>query len=62
MKAEKIFVDQACLKLLKRHYAEARNIIGKPMTDVLGIPAKVSQYAIGNRETGTCEVRIIDRR
>lgn len=32
-----IFVDQPCLRLLKRHHNEARTIIGKPVHEVLGI-------------------------
>jgi serine/threonine protein kinase len=40
MLGQVIFVDQTCLKLMKRHYAEARNIIGKPITEVLGISQK----------------------
>ena len=31
-----IFVDGQCLKILKRHHNEARNIIGKPLYHVLG--------------------------
>jgi hypothetical protein len=40
MLGQVIFVDQTCLKLLKRHYADARHIIGKSMTEVLGLPPK----------------------
>lgn len=37
MLGQVIFVDQPCLRLLKRHHNEARNIIGKPLSDVLSI-------------------------
>lgn len=40
MLGQVIFVDQSCLKLLKRHHAEARQLIGKALADVLNIPAK----------------------
>ncbi|MFN8372779.1 MAG: protein kinase [Anaerolineae bacterium] len=46
MLGQVIFVDQTCLKLLKRHYAEARTIIGKPITEVLGISAKESEQLL----------------
>jgi tRNA A-37 threonylcarbamoyl transferase component Bud32 len=36
MLGQVIFVDSGCLKMLKRHHNEARNIIGKPMHEVLG--------------------------
>jgi serine/threonine protein kinase len=32
-----IFLDQPCLRLLKRRQNDARSIIGKPLSDVLGI-------------------------
>lgn len=32
-----IFVDNQCLRFLKRHQNEVRDIIGKPMNEVLGI-------------------------
>lgn len=33
-----IFLDQPCLRLLKRRQGDARTIIGKPLHEVLGIP------------------------
>ncbi len=41
-----IFVDQPCLRLLKRHHNEARNIIGKPVHEVLGIDRSVTDQLI----------------
>ncbi len=38
-----IFVDNDCLKLLKIHHTEARNIIGKPITDVLGLDPDIAE-------------------
>ncbi len=38
-----IFVDQQCLRVLKRHHNEARFIMGKPLHDVLGIDSTVTQ-------------------
>jgi len=38
-----IFVDNQCLRILKRHHNEARSIIGKPLTEVLGIDADTSR-------------------
>ncbi|HEX2618997.1 MAG TPA: serine/threonine-protein kinase, partial [Phototrophicaceae bacterium] len=46
MLGQVIFVDQTCLKLLKRHYADARHIIGKSMTEVLNIPAKETEQLL----------------
>jgi serine/threonine protein kinase len=46
MLGQVIFVDQMCLKLLKRHYAEARTIIGKSLTEVLGIPQKDTEQLL----------------
>jgi len=46
MLGQVIFVDQTCLKLLKRHYADARHIIGKPMAEVLGITAKETEQLL----------------
>lgn len=36
-----IFVDDQCLRLLRRHHNEARNIIGKPLAQALGCDADV---------------------
>ncbi|MBI1280864.1 MAG: protein kinase [Anaerolineaceae bacterium] len=41
-----IFVDQPCLRLLKRHHNEARNIIGKPLHEVLGLDRTVTDQFI----------------
>lgn len=46
MLGQVIFVDQTCLKLLKRHYNEARAIIGKPLSDVLGVDRKLAEQII----------------
>jgi serine/threonine-protein kinase len=43
MLGQVIFVDQSCLKLLKRHYNEARAIIGKPLSDVLGLDRALAE-------------------
>jgi serine/threonine protein kinase len=43
MLGQVIFVDQSCLKLLKRHYSDARLIIGKSLAEILGIPAQVTE-------------------
>ncbi len=61
MLGQVIFVDQTCLKLLKRHYAEARNIIGKPMTDVLGISAKDGEQLLKDvSKAGRLEKRLLE--
>ncbi len=41
-----IFVDQPCLRLLKRHHNEARMIIGKPIHEVLGLDKSVTDTFI----------------
>jgi hypothetical protein len=41
-----IFVDQPCLRLLKRHHNEARNIIGKPVHEVLGLDRSITDSFI----------------
>jgi serine/threonine-protein kinase len=46
MLGQVIFVDSPCLKLLKRHHSEARTIIGKPLAEVLAIPAKQVEQMI----------------
>ncbi len=38
-----IFLDQSCLRLLKRRQSDARSIIGKPLHDVLGIDRKQTE-------------------
>jgi serine/threonine protein kinase len=58
-----IFLDQPCLKLLKRHQHEARTIIGKPLHEVLGIAPKVAEQLIkdvsknGQAEIATLELK-----
>jgi hypothetical protein len=48
-----IFVDNQCLRVLKRHQHEARNIIGKPMHEVLGCdPALADRVMAEIGETG----------
>jgi serine/threonine protein kinase len=41
-----IFVDQPCLRLLKRHHNEARMIIGKPINEVLGVDKQITDQFI----------------
>lgn len=41
-----IFVDQPCLRLLKRHHNEARAIIGKSVHEVLGLDRQVTDQFI----------------
>ncbi len=56
-----IFVDQTCLKLLKRHYAEARHIIGKSMTEVLGISPKEAEQLLKEvSKAGRLDRRALD--
>ncbi len=50
MLGQVIFVDHHCLHLLKRHDHEARNIIGKPFHEVLGISQATTEQLL--RETG----------
>jgi serine/threonine protein kinase len=58
MLGQVIFLDQACLKLLKRHHAEARNVIGKSLTEVLNIPAKETEALLKEvSKTGKLEKR-----
>lgn len=53
MLGQVIFVDNTCLKLLKRHHAEARTIIGKPLHEVLGLDRKVADQIIKDVSKGT---------
>jgi serine/threonine protein kinase len=48
MVGQVIFVDQPCLRVLKRHHNEARSIIGKPLHEVLGIERTVADQIIQN--------------
>lgn len=41
-----IFVDQPCLRLLKRHHNEARTIIGKSVHEVLGVERQTTEQFI----------------
>ncbi len=41
-----IFLDQPCLRLLKRRQSDARAIIGKPLSEVLGIDRKQADNLI----------------
>jgi serine/threonine protein kinase len=58
-----IFLDQPCLKLLRRHQHEARTIIGKQLHEVLGIAPKVAEQLIkdvsknGQFEIATLELK-----
>ncbi len=61
MLGQVIFVDQTCLKLLKRHYADARHIIGKSMSDVLGLPPKdVDQLLKDVSKAGRLDKRALE--
>jgi hypothetical protein len=61
MLGQVIFVDQACMKLLKRHHAEARHIIGKSLTDVLNIPAKEADQLLKEvSKTGRLDKRPLE--
>lgn len=61
MLGQVIFVDQACLKLLKRHYADARHIIGKSMTEVLSISSKDSEALLKDvSKSGRLEKRPLE--
>lgn len=46
MVGQVIFVDQPCLRVLKRHHNEARAIIGKQLHEVLGIDRAVADQII----------------
>lgn len=48
MAGQVIFVDQAALKMLKRHHNEARTIIGRTLSDVLGIPTTTANQLIAD--------------
>ncbi|MBC8171092.1 MAG: protein kinase [Anaerolineae bacterium] len=61
MLGQVIFVDQTCLKLLKRHYADARQLIGKSMTEVLQIsPKETEQLLQSVSKTGKIEKRPLE--
>jgi serine/threonine protein kinase len=63
MLGQVIFVDNPCLKLLKRHHSEARTIIGKPLHEVLGIDAKAAEKLIQEvGKAGRVDSRRIDIR
>lgn len=48
-----IFVDNQCLRILKRHQHEARNIIGKSMHEVLGCDeAEIKQFLADISQAG----------
>jgi hypothetical protein len=47
MLGQVIFVDQVCLRLLKRHHHEARTIIGKSLHDVLGFDRATTEGLLG---------------
>jgi serine/threonine protein kinase len=51
-----IFVDQGCLQLLKRPMHEARTIVGKPFSSILGIEQSVAQQLLTDvSKTGRVE-------
>jgi serine/threonine protein kinase len=47
-----IFVDNTCLKLLKRHHSEARTVIGKPLAEVIGVDRKTADQIIQDVNKG----------
>ncbi|MEZ4671892.1 MAG: serine/threonine-protein kinase [Anaerolineae bacterium] len=63
MVGQVIFVDQPCLRVLKRHHNEARSIIGKPLSEVLGIDRSVADEIIRNvGKAGKIEQQRLDIR
>lgn len=63
MVGQVIFVDQPCLRVLKRHHNEARSIIGKPLHEVLGIDRSVADQIIQNvGKAGKLEQQRLDIR
>lgn len=61
MLGQVIFVDQNCLKLLKRHYADARHVVGKSLTEVLHLPAKTTDALLKEvSKTGRLDRRPLD--
>jgi serine/threonine-protein kinase len=61
MTGQVIFVDQPCLKLLKRHYAEARTIIGRSLAEVLGISSKEADQLLRDvNKAGQVDKRALD--
>lgn len=63
MVGQVIFVDQPCLRVLKRHHNEARAIIGKPLHEVLGIDRSTADQIIQNvSKSGKIEQQRLDIR
>lgn len=61
-----IFLDQNCLRLLRRRHNEARSIIGKPLREVLGIEESTVQQLLSalsrGGQIGEAEMIIHDSR
>ncbi|MBC7872000.1 MAG: serine/threonine protein kinase, partial [Chitinophagaceae bacterium] len=56
-----IFLDQPCLRLLKRRQGDARTIIGKPLHEVLGISREQSEALMQQiGKTGRLEQQSLD--
>lgn len=66
MLGQMIFIDQQGLRLLKRHHHEVRNIIGKPLHEVLGFNRSVTDQLMKDiGKTGNVndlELEILDSR
>jgi serine/threonine protein kinase len=61
-----IFVDNQCLNLLKRHQHEARNIMGKPIHEVLGASTPLTKQLMdairAKGQVDSIELEITDSR
>ncbi|GAB5494746.1 MAG: hypothetical protein Phog2KO_49610 [Phototrophicaceae bacterium] len=58
-----IFVDDQCLRLLRRHHNEARHIIGKPLAQALGCDTDVANQIMQDiSNTGKLDEQAIDIR
>jgi serine/threonine protein kinase len=61
MLGQVIFLDHPCLTLLKRNQNEARNVIGKPLHEVLGIASKTTEQIIKDvSKNGRVEIQPLD--
>jgi serine/threonine protein kinase len=61
MLGQVIFVDHHCLRLLKRSDNEVRNIIGKPLQEVLGLPSKAAEGLLAEvRKSGRANLPQVD--
>jgi hypothetical protein len=61
MLGQVIFLDHPCLTLLRRSQNEARNVIGKPLHEALGIPSKTTEQIIKDvSKNGRVEIQPLD--